>query len=329
MEKVYPQKLKPGDKVRVIAPSQSASIIVKATRKLANENLLSLGLAASFSRNANEIDEFNSSSIESRIEDLHTAFADTEIAGILTVIGGFNSNQLLKYIDWTLIKNNPKVFCGYSDITVLGNAIYAKTGLVTYSGMHYSTFGQKKLQNYNTKYFKKCLFLDDPFEILPSEKWSDDKWYLDQENRNFMPNEGWWIINEGRAKGTALGGNLATFRLLYGTEFTPSLKDSVLFLEDDNFTANDIAEFDRNLQALIHQPGFQYVSGLVIGRFQQGSKVTKDKLLRVIKTKKELADVPVIGNVDFGHTDPLITFPIGGNVEIEAGNSSRIKFIKH
>ena len=83
------------------------------------------------------------------------------------------------------IKSNPKILFGYSDITALQNAFYAKTGLVTYSGPHYSTFGMKKGFDYTMNYFKKCLMQKEPFDVKPSETWSADAWYLDQEKRKF------------------------------------------------------------------------------------------------------------------------------------------------
>src|SRR5680860_43589 len=129
MKKIFPQKLKKGDKVRVIAPSRSMAIISQETRDIAKNRFEELGLELSFGKHIEEIDDFVSSSIESRIEDLHDAFCDSRVKAIFTVIGGFNCNQLLQYIDWDLIKNNPKIFCGFSDITALNNAIYAKTGL--------------------------------------------------------------------------------------------------------------------------------------------------------------------------------------------------------
>lgn len=324
-----PQKLKEGDEIRIIAPARSGSIISDEIENIAQERLEEMGLKVSFSKNYNEEDGFLSSSIESRVDDLHEAFIDPNVKGVLTVIGGFNSNQMLRYIDWNIIKNNPKVLCGYSDITALSNAIYTKTGLVTYSGMHFSTFGQKKLQKYNIEYFKKCLFSDSVFTVVPSEKWSDDEWYKNQDNRNFLENQGWWVINEGEAQGQVFGANLATFRLLYGTEYMTPIKDSILFIEDDNYTTNDVAEFDRNLQSLIHQKDFETVKALVIGRFQIGSEMSREEMEKIIKSKKELSGIPVVANVDFGHTDPIFTFPIGGEVKVFAGSESRLEVIKH
>ncbi len=199
MNFIYPEKLKAGDEIRVISPSRSLAIIGDETRRIANERFAELGLKLSFGKHVEEIDDFNSSSIASRLEDLHDAFADPNVKGILTVVGGFNSNQLLRGIDWELIKANPKVLCGYSDITALNNSILAKTGLVTYSGTHYSTFGMKNYFDYSFEHFRKAVMSDEPIEIQPSKEWTDDMWFLDQENRQPIPNEGWLVIHEGQA----------------------------------------------------------------------------------------------------------------------------------
>ena len=324
MKKIIPQKLKKGDRVRVVAPSESMAIISEENRNVAKKRFKELGLKLSFGKHVEEIDEFVSSSIESRIEDLHDAFRDPEIKAIFTVIGGFNCNQLLKYIDWNLIKNNPKIFCGFSDITAMNNAIYAKTGLVTYSGVHYSTFGQEFHFDYTLDYVKKCLFSDGPFEIIPSKNWTDDRWWENQKNRNLIPNPGWLAISKGKAEGIIFGANLCTFNLLQGTEYFPNLKNSILFLEDDEMSKElTPIEFDRNLQSLMHLPEFKGVKGIVIGRFQKASRMNDKKLIKIIKTKRELDKIPVIANIDFGHTSPMITFPVGGMVKLqsEKGNS--------
>lgn len=322
MNKIFPGKLKVGDEIRVIAPARSLAIISKKNREIANKRIEELGLKLTFSKHVEEVDDFASSSIESRIKDLHEAFSDKNIKAVFTVIGGFNSNNLLKYIDWELIKNNPKIISGYSDITALNDSIFAKTGLVTYSAPQYSTFGQKLYFGYTLDYFKKCLMSDEPFEIKPSESWSDDHWYKNQDNRKLIPNKGWLIINEGVAEGTILGANLCTFNLLQGTEYMPSIKDSVLFLEDD-YTSKAY-DFDRNLQSLIHLPDFSGVRGIIIGRFQNESEMTDGILTQIIKTKKELNNIPVLANVDFGHTSPIVSFPIGGTCKLEVTRDKQL-----
>ena len=319
---MIPPKLQKGDEIRIIAPARSLPLLSEELINRAVKNLTAAGFKITFSKNCHESDIFNSSSIKSRVDDIHDAFRDSNVKIVLTVIGGFNSNHLLKYIDYNLIRENPKFLCGYSNITALTNAITAKTGLVTYSGPHFSTWAMKKEFEYNLEYFRKCLMVDEPFDVQPSETWSDDPWYRDQENRNCIKNDGYKIVNEGEAEGTILGGNLCTFNLLQGTEFMPDLKNSILFLEDDDLAGNYFSvEFDRNLQSLIHQPHFDSVRGIVIGRFQKNVDITFEKLLYIIKTKKEL-EIPIIANADFGHTNPLITFPIGGKATFTAENNN-------
>jgi muramoyltetrapeptide carboxypeptidase LdcA involved in peptidoglycan recycling len=328
---IIPQKLQKGDEIRVIAPSSSFSFLSTKTIELAVDNLKKQGFKVTFSKNCSvSADLFASSSINQRVEDIHQAFFDTSVKAIFTAIGGFNSNQLLDHLDYNLIKNNPKILCGYSDITALQNAITTKTGLLTYSGPHFSTWGMKKEFEYNLKCFNQCLVLSDDFNILPSRTWSDDQWFIDQNNRTLIKNNGFIVLNKGKADGLIYGGNLCTFNLLQGTQYMPDISDAIIFIEDDAIVGGATgSEFDRNLQSLIHQPQFNRVKGLVIGRFQKKSEMSLEKLKRIIETKSVLKNIPVIANVDFGHTNPLITFPIGGTVKIEAKDTAILRVLKH
>ncbi len=316
---IIPAKLRIGDQIRVVAPARSLSLITSATREIATETLQKMGLKVTFSRNCEASDQFLSASIAERVADLHEAFLDPAVKGILTVIGGYNSNQLLRELDYDLIKTHPKILCGYSDITALANAIYQQTGLVTYSGPHYSTFGMQQGSEYTIEYFQKCLFDEAEFLVNPATTWSDDPWYLDQANRTFYPNQGYQVLVPGKAVGKSLGGNLGTLNLLQGTEFMPDLKDSILWLEDDELTFPET--FDRTLQSLIQQPGFNQVRGIILGRFQLASKLKIEVLREIIKAKKELQQIPIVAEVDFGHTTPQLTFPIGGRVELDANQA--------
>ena len=208
------------------------------------------------------------------------------------------------------------MLCGFSDITALANAIYSRTGLTTYSGPHYSSFGMARHFDYTEAGFRACLFDSKPFEVHPAPGWSDDEWWLDQDNRRVETSTQWWVINPGQAEGTVLGGNQCTFNLLHGTKFMPDLDGSVLLLEDDE--AVRPWDFDRDLVSIIQQPGFDAVRALVIGRFQRATEMTRPLLEQIVGTKPELARLPVMANVDFGHTTPIITFPIGGTVEVVA-----------
>ena len=327
---ITPNKLKQGDEIRIVAPARSLSLLSDETVNFAVERLESLGFNVTFSKNCKEIDRYGSSSVKSRVDDLHDAFADRNVKAIFSVIGGFNSNQLLKYLDYELIKNNPKILCGYSDITALANAITAKTGLITYSGLQFSTFGMQKEFEYNLEYFKKCLIEDEEFEVKPSKTWSDDSWYIDQNNRNIMQNEGYVVFNKGKAEGTIYGGNLCTLNLLQGTEFMPDISNSILFLEDDDILEDfSLIEFDRNLQSIIHLPNFDSVKGIVIGKFQKRSNVDLMELKEVIMSKEELKNIPIVANANFGHTNPMFTFPIGGSAKLSVSDEVELKIIRH
>jgi muramoyltetrapeptide carboxypeptidase len=328
MTPLVSQKLRPGDEIRVIAPARSLSIISEKARHRATRALETLGFTVSFGRHAEEKDGTDSSSIASRTEDIHEAFADPQVKGILSAIGGFNSNQLFTSLDYDLIRRHPKVFCGYSDITALLNGLYAQTGLVTYLGPHYSTFGRPDNTEYTIDYFKKCLLQDDSFIIMPSESWNDNAWWREQISDQPHQNAGYHVFTPGTASGTFIGGNLATFVLLQGTPYQPAFKNSILLLEDDDQESPEM--LDHNLQRILETPEFTDVQALVLGRFQTKSGMTLEKLNRIIASKPQLQSIPVIANVDFGHTDPKCTLPIGGTGMVTTeGVTARITITTH
>lgn len=321
-----PQKLEQGDEIRVIAPSSSMSqpYITEVIKEEATRQVSAMGFKLSFGTHVDEIDEFGSSSVEHRIEDLHAAFSDQNVKAILTVIGGFNSNELLRQMDYDLIRKNPKILCGYSDITVLQNAIYKKTGLVTYSGPHYFTFGVKHDVAYTKNYFSKCLFDTKPFSVKPAN--GLDEWSGKRATYVSYQNSGPWLVRDGDARGKIIGGNLCTFNLLQGTEFMPRFKNSILFIEDDSEA--DAHHFARDLQSLFQMPDADSVRGLVLGRFQEDSAISIGTVMKILKTVVK-HEIPIIANADFGHTYPMITFPIGGTAKIIASESPQIKILKH
>ena len=321
MEKIIPAKLVKGDEIRVVAPARGIKIIGQETRDIAAKRFAAMGLKVTFGKNTTDEnwDRMGSSSIEKRVEDIHDAFADRNVKAVFTIIGGANSNQLLPYLDYNLIKANPKIFCGFSDITALLNGIYAMTGLETYSGPHFSSLGMLKGCDYTLENMQKMLLNDGPNRVEASAEWSDDLWFLDQQKREFTKNDGYWTLHNGKAAGTLVGGNLGTVVLLLGTKYRPVFEpDTILFIEDTE--GANIADFERNLQALLYQPDFANVKGLLIGRFQKGSKVSREDLEFIVSNKRELKNLPIIANVDFGHSTPLLTIPVGGTAILDNGN---------
>jgi muramoyltetrapeptide carboxypeptidase len=328
MKVAFPPKLRRGDTVRVVAPSRSRALVLEYDhRAVIDARFADMGLTLTYGRHVDERDDFDSSSVISRVEDLHDAFADPDVAAILTVIGGFNSNEVLPHLDWDLIGANPKVLCGFSDITALHNAILARTGLATYSGPHWSSFGMRDHFEQTQKWFVDTLFGTGPVELRPAPTWTDDLWFFDQNNRELLAGEGWWSLHEGAAEGRIIGANLCTLNLLQGTEFMPPLDGALLALEDDS-TSNAVT-FARNLTSLLQLPDVSEIRGLVIGRFQRDSHMTRGLLEQIVASQPTLAGLPVLANVDFGHTSPLATLPIGGTIALTVADNSNLTITEH
>lgn len=327
MKKIIPKRLEKGNEVRIIAPSRSLKVLKEDVVQIAQKRFEELGLIVTFGRNAMkyESENFKCASIEDRVNDIHDAFKDKNVKAVITVIGGHNVNQILDYIDYELIKNNPKIICGFSDITALVNAIYAKTGLVTYLGPQFFSFGMKYGFDYSMEYFKKMCMEPNEIEITSSDKWSNDSWMKNQEERTFFDNDGMKSICPGSASGKIIGGNLCTLNLLQGTEYMPDLDNSILFIEDDGETGKYFnKEFDRNLQSLLHSAKGKKINGLILGRAENASEMNFEKWKEIIETKIELKNIPIILDADFGHTTPIFTFPIGGDANIYANEENII-----
>lgn len=306
-------KLELGDEVRVIAPSRNLTEVRQDVHHHAIDFWKREGFNLTFSKNSREMNKFHSSSIASRVEDIHEAFCDPNVKMVITCLGGFNANQILRHLDYDLIAMHPKILCGFSDITALTNAIYARTGLVTYHGPHFSTFGFDRETKYTRKAFFDCVMKDGPVTVTPSE--AAAKYH---------------IIQEGTCEGTIIGGNLCTLNLLQGTPYMPNIRDKVLFLEDDNIMGPYFSyEFDRNLESLLQIDGADTIKGIVFGRFDESCGLTVETITDIIQNKVP-ATIPVVFGADFGHVFPMITFPIGGTSKISANKEkAEIQFIIH
>ena len=298
---MFADRLKPGDEIRVIAPSESLTVIWPDAYDRAVRFLEGEGFRLTFGAHAREVERFDSASLADRLDDLHAAFADPNVKLILTAIGGFNSNHLLRRMDYDLIARNPKLLCGFSDITALLNGIYAKTGLVTYCGPHFATFAKEYQREYTKQALYNCMMTSDPMPLPPS------------------PAQGRYVaVQTGVCEGIAVGGNLCTFNLLQGTPYMPDLTDKILFIEDDNIMGDVFRqEFDRNLESVLQTYNADKLRAIVLGRFDGCCKmdpyITREMFRGMVPE-----NIPVIFGADFGHVEPMATFPIGGKIRIEA-----------
>lgn len=309
---MIPARLFPGDEIRVIAPSRSLSIIRPVMYEGAVEYWKTQGHHVTFSQHARELEDFMSPSIAAKVDDIHAAFTDPKVKMIVSCIGGFNCNRILPHLDYDLIARNPKILCGYSDVTALLNAVHAKTGLVTYHGPHFSTFGLDKDRDYTWKAFVDVLSQSAPVQVAPSLAAGE-----------------YTVLQPGSCEGAIIGGNLCTLNLLQGTPYMPELRGKVLFLEDDNIMGEYFCyEFARNLASLMQCEGAQEAAGIVFGRFEESCGMTADVMRRIIRHVVP-ENIPVIFGADFGHVLPMITFPIGGRVRLEAADTATITLLEH
>lgn len=178
--------------------------------------------------------------------------------------------------------------------------------------------GASSIVDYSFELIKKCFCEEDEFQITPSEHYIDSEW-----DSQIIVNEGFWSINEGEVRGKCFGGNFVTFNLTMGSEFMPDITDSILFLEANKVI--DHKDVQNQLQAILNQPHSEKIKGILIGRFQKDTGMTRHMITKMIQTKKELKDVPVAANIDFGHTAPMATLPIGGRMRLQVKKDDEVQ----
>ncbi len=300
---------------KIIAPS-SAFYIDNERFSLAQKRLDEMNIKIEIGTNIGHGNFMGTASIKDRVEELVSAFSDLKIDAIMSIIGGTNSEELLDFLPYDFIAKYPKPLFGFSDITVLQNALFSQCGLISFSSPHFSSLSMIKGCEYSLENLQKTLS-SHSYRVYPSQYWSDDLWFLDQENRKFYSNDGWKILNHGSMEGTVIGGNLMSLATLFGTKYMPDLKDSIVFVEEapisDDGEDATFSIFLRNIGALFRQKGAEKIKGLVIGRFHSNAGVSDQHLEYILESHPFLRKIPVIANVDFGHTTPVFTFPIGGH----------------
>lgn len=329
MQTIKPKPLKPGDTIGIVAPSNSARFIGRDNWRRAIERLEGRGFKLKFGAHIDKLYGHTGGTVQERAEDLMSMFLDQEVQAVMAVYGGYSSHQLLGYLDFDAIRQNPKIFIGFSDITALNTALYTKAGLVNFSGPAFVTFTQPELPEYTERYFEQALIEGrTAMRIEPSAKWADDAWWKVENStgRQWKENTGWQILKPGQAEGVAIGGNMGTMLLLAGTPYWPDLEGKILFVEDDD--AESTQTIDRYFTQLRNMGAYGQIKGMVIGRFPSTVGFREDdSLAMIIEEAVRGYDFPIISEVDFSHTDPLITIPLGAKCAIDTANAG-ISFLE-
>ncbi len=250
--------------------------------------------------------------IKERVSAIHSFFKNKKIDGILSYWEGFQSHQLFEYLDFELIKKNPKPFIGFSDTTALNVGIFSQTGLVSFSGPAGISFGKPVVPDFTWNHFENILMHQkDSLRIEQSKEFSENPWWQEpSKSMVFKPNTGWRIFKKGKTEGRLIGGNLGTMLLLTGTKFWPKLSGAILFVEEDEDESS--RTLDRMFTQLRHMGVYDQIAGMIVGRFHSAVGFNKqDSLEMILSDALNGYKFPVIYNVDYSHTDPLITLPVG------------------
>lgn len=284
-----PERLQKGNTVGVIAPA-SPPDMEKVKRAI--PFLEELGLNVKVGKHVNSLDGYLAGKDEERIEDIHEMFADKEIKGIFCARGGFGTARIADRLNYDLIKNNPKIFWGYSDITFLHTAIHQKTGLVTFHGpMLSSDIGVDEVHDLTKESFKQL------FSLAPIK-------YTEE----ISPLE---VINEGKSEGEIIGGNLSLLVSTLGTSFEIDTREKVLFIEE---IGEEPYQVDRMLNQLKMAGKLADAAGILVCDFNncvpkegKGSLSLND----VIDYHLKSINNPVMKGFKIGHCSPHIAIPIG------------------
>ena len=303
---MIPTKLKKGDTIGVIAPS---NYIEKDDLEYINASIALMeasGFKVKFGKYVFEDTLGYGTSPEKRAADINWAFTDGEVKAIMCVKGGEDSNTTLDYIDYEMIKKHPKIICGFSDNTSILNAIHEKTGLVTYHG---PTF--KSLTSWETGYaYKQFIktFAENTESLIMGE-----------------PEDEYTTIQAGQATGELVGGNLSLFTKLVCGKYAVNVQDKILFLEELGFEAAP-EMVNSNIYYLKKNGVFDRIAGLWIGNYEHPSKVSIEKIIK--NAIEDEYKFPIIKSDNFGHIDKKIIIPIGTKAEINTNEKIKIKLVE-
>lgn len=333
MTPVIPPRLKKNDTIGFVSPSAGPSPLALHRIENAKKMLETLGYRIKIGKHALQSPSYVSGAIEERVEDLHKMFMDSEVKMIMCTIGGNHSNQLIKYLDYDLIRTHPKIFIGYSDITVLHYALQSQANLATYYGPCAMTqFGEfPKILDYTLRYFNYAVTEEnykDSYSIEASEMWTEEflNWFKKEDlkrPRKLEVTSGYEWLNEGIAEGPALGGAILSINHLAGTKYWCNPKGTIFFLDimkEEGLL--DESAVDSLLTDLDNTGLFSMVRGVIVGRPTNYSPEEVERL-KSIFTRFIKSECPILLNANIGHSDPIATIRYGRTIRLD---SSRNEF---
>jgi muramoyltetrapeptide carboxypeptidase LdcA involved in peptidoglycan recycling len=333
MDFIKPPRLKAGDTVAAITLSSGLAGLFPQVFETAKRNLEHLfGLNVITTPHTLKDPDWIYSNPKARAEDLHWALENPEVKGAVSMIGGYESVRILPFVNHDLIHKHPKIFIGFSDTTIQ-NIAFLNTGVVSFQGPSMMAgIANLKAFPYAENWLRKILFEGYTGKLEPAPQWSETHvdWatpdYLEKADTplNVQQGEGWlWLQGNKKIEGHLIGGCIAVLEMLKGTPWWPKpelFQNAVLYLE----TSNDVpspAQVEYWLRNYASQGILNTISALLFARARDYSPEMKTQLHDIIlKVLKEVGreDLPVVANMDIGHTTPMMTLPNGCKVSVDA-----------
>lgn len=297
MKIIKPNKLKKGDLIGIISPASSPedlSLIESGIRYIE-----SFGYSTTIGKSVGKIRGYLAGTDEERVADLHKMFSSQNVKAIFCLRGGYGAVRLLDKIDYKLIKNNPKIFVGFSEVTALQMAFFRRAGLVTFAGPMVIPNFSRSISPFTEEKFWKTI-------TSPKKRMAvEAKVLFGTDTKNLSS-----------VSGRILGGNLAVLTSLIGSKYFPDLKESILFLEE---VGEPPYKIDRMLNQLKLNNAFTKVKGIILGSFIDCTE--KDKTKKTLTLEQVFEDyfsklnILVFHSFPNGHINDLVTFPFGVKVK--------------
>jgi len=322
---IRPPRLQPGDTIGIVSPSWGGAGAYPHRVERGMQAIRELGFQARLAPHALSHLGYVSDTPENRAADINGLFADPQVKAILAAIGGDHSCHLLPLLDFDRMRANPKIFMGFSDITVLNVAIWQRTGLVTFNGPALLTdFGENPgMLDYTREIFLRTVTRPSPPGLIqPSSCWTEEfqDWAEKKDlerPRSLLPSDGWTWLKPGWAEGRLVGGCIESLQHLRGTSFWPNWQGAVWFFETSEEKPSP-ADVDGMLMDYQNMGVLDQLAGLLVGRPMRYSPAEKEELRQVVLERTRGYAFPVITDMDFGHTAPQLTLPIGCLARIDS-----------
>ena len=317
---ILANKIKKGDTIGLFTPSYPASHGWVGGMSPEVSFFKEQGFNLKYGSLTGKRDFYRSGSIRERADELNELITSPDVKCIMAISGGCVSNSLLPYIDYDYLRENPKIIIGYSDVTAILLAVYAKTGLVTYYGPTFSCFGRKPPIHFDTyKYMSSILSepINAPYTFPVPTHWTEDYIDADEDYEYTMHENDMITLNDGIAEGRLIACNLNTVMGFMASEYMPEItKGDILLIEDKNIDAETL---EKEFSMLKVCGIFDKLGGLIIGKhIDFKDRGTKRKHYEILQEVMGEVDFPVLSEFDCSHSMPMLTVPIGCRIRLDA-----------